>query len=170
MKPTPLRFPVNSKASNVVIGVALIPAIALLAGTFSWFEAGRTGLGVAAAAGFLVIMMGAGLAARRLSREIEVTEEAVREIGRDGKVTSIRWDEPHQLKVENHKVRSKGVTATGHARVVITAADRRIAFSTATKAGMMAVAAALPGGKSINVPDAAIARMVELSERHSAGS
>jgi hypothetical protein len=165
VKPTPLRFPVNSKASNVVIGVALIPAIALLAGTFSWFEAGRTGLGVAAAAGFLVIMMGAGLAARRLSREIEVTEEEVREIGRDGKVTAIRWDEPHALAIDTQKIKRSVVTATGHARVVITAADRRIAFSTPTKAGMMAVAAALPGGRSISIPDAAIARMVELSAR-----
>jgi hypothetical protein len=165
VKPSPLRFPVNSKASNVVIGIALIPAIALLAGAFTWFESGRTGLGAGAAAGFIAIMMGAGLAARRLSREIEVTEEEVREIGRDGKVTAIRWDEPHELSVDNQKIRSKGLTATGHARVAITAEGRRIAFSVSTKAGMMAVAAALPGGKSIGIPDAAIARMVELSAR-----
>jgi hypothetical protein len=94
----------------------------------------------------------------------------VREIGRDGRVTAIRWDEPHELSIDNQKIHRSVVTVTGHARVVITAEGRRIAFSTSTKAGMMAVAAALPGGRSIAIPDAAIARMAELSAAARSGS
>jgi hypothetical protein len=162
MEPGVLRFRVNSRASNVVIGVLMIPAIGLLAGAFTWFEGGRVGLGVAAAAGFLACAAGAGLAGRRLQREIEVTDDEVRELAR-GEVTAIRWDEPHALTVDERAVRRTGVTVTGHARVVVTAAGRRIAFSTPTAAGMLGVAAKLPGGKELATPGAAIARMIECS-------
>ena len=157
-----MRFKVNSRASNVVVGFGLVPAIGLLAAAFMLFERGDAGLGAGCAIGFLAVITASGLVARRLSREIEVTNDAIREHRRNGTVTEIRWREPHVFHHDRGVVRHKGIAVTGHTRVRVEGGGRTIAFAATTSAGMMAFAAK-HGAREVASADAAIAQMIELS-------
>src|SRR6187551_3136394 len=100
----------------------MVPALVCLAGAFSFFESGRSGLGAACAVGFLALIMGAGLAAQKLSRHIEVTDAAIRE-ERGGKLIEIRWDEPHDLVSETRVAKRAGVAMVGNTRLSVRAPD-----------------------------------------------
>src|SRR4029079_17340601 len=103
------RFKVNSIASNVVIGLALLPAIPALCAAFYFFERGDILFGIAAAVGFLAILMPAGYAARQLGKDIEVSDVGIREIDRRGRAVEIRWAEPHELRHQTTVVRRAGM-------------------------------------------------------------
>lgn len=160
---TPLRFWVSSGAAAAVVLVALVPGLALLLLALRELASGRIALGAGSVAGFLAVMLGAQHVSLRIGRWIEVTDDEVRAITRAGEVTAIRWDEPHTLEVNRQTVSRAAIPLAGTARVVVTAGDRRIAFSTTVRAGMAKVAAAMPLGKDLAFPDAAIARMIERS-------
>ena len=70
----------------------------------------------------ILLLMPAGLWARKLSREIEIDERGIRET-RDGQLVDIRWDEPHELTHEVRVVKNKGLTVSGQARVTVRAAE-----------------------------------------------
>jgi hypothetical protein len=159
-----MRFKVNSRTSNIVIGIGLIPFIGLVALVFDWGEAGRASLAVAAGAAAFAVLMAIGLVARRFSREIEVTDDAVREYSHRGGMIEIRWAEPHRFDHEVVVVRRRGIPVSGLNRVTIEAEGRRIAFSANAQRGMLGVAAKLPGSHELRAADEAIARMRELSK------
>jgi hypothetical protein len=159
------RFPVNSAASNVVIGLALVPGIAALCAAFYYFEHKQILLGAAAGVGFLVILMPAGLLARRLGKEIEVSDDGIREIDRAGRVVAIRWDEPHQLTHKTTTVRRIGVPMMRVTQVTIVAAGRKIAFS-AQRGGAVGAAAQLSGNTAMTAASDAVDRVIALSAKH----
>jgi hypothetical protein len=147
----------------VVIGIAMVPAILLLCVAFTMFERGRVGLGAAAAAGFLGILMPVGLVARRLQREIEVDETGMRELRRGEQVTAIRWDEPHTLTHRTVTYRKTFVPVGGTIFVTLTAGDRTIKFSTTAKVGIVGLAGRMPRANDLRDGAEAVARAVELS-------
>jgi hypothetical protein len=145
-----VRFRVNSTKSNIVIGVAMVPAIALLCVAFAMGDRGEIGLAVAAGVGFLAVLMPAGLWARKLAREIEIDERGIRE----GNV-EIRWDEPHELTYEARVARNKGIAVSGQAIVRVRAGEREIAYRTLTRTGMVGIAAKVgKGGELVEGADA----------------
>jgi hypothetical protein len=123
-----LRFKAASTASNLVIGLTLIPALIPLCFAFSVFDEHGTTTwwqALLALGCFIAPLAVAAKFAARLMREIEVTEEKIREIRRSGKITEIRWDEEHALKTHAVRVTKLGLPLSTTTTLTVTTPDRR---------------------------------------------
>jgi hypothetical protein len=145
-----MRFRVNGAASNVIIGIAMVPAIALLCLAFGL---GLTPLGLGCGGGFLAILMLAGLIARGRQRELEVDERGIREPARG---IEIRWNEPHTLDHQTRTVTRLGVPMTSMHRIAIAAGDRQLRFSVLAKGGVTGLAARMPNASDLRAGDDAV--------------
>jgi hypothetical protein len=157
----PIRFRVNSGASTAVIAVALVPAIALLCLAFALVFKGDAVLGAVCAAGFLGVIIPAGLMARRLGCEIEVSDLAVRRLHSSGKVIEIQWAEPHRIEVKKVRLGRSGIAAQETTQLHVRAQDRTISF-TAITGGAIGAGMRLAKNNEIAAAARGVARALEL--------
>jgi hypothetical protein len=160
--PGAIRFKVNSASSNVVIGVALLFALAPICFAFGMLDRGEYLYALTGLAAFVGILAPAGMLARTLGADIEVDDEGIRRIDSKGRVVSIRWSEPHELEHETVVVQRMGVPMSRVTKMKVTAAGRTIRFS-ATYGGATGAAARLAKNADLTSAGPGVERAIALS-------